>query len=216
MDCPHCGALLPEDQKTCPACGGQARKRGFWRRLWQFLLPVLTTRTKVIFTTKVEKFTFINQEPGKEQKFYSFDELPPELRVKVEEARATGQVQMLHLDEIPPELRAKMEEAKALGKSQLVTIDQFSPELSAKVKDAITSGQAVATQSFSFQGPDGKGQVYHSLEELPPELRAKIEDAIKLGQSGATRLFSYEGPDGQKRTYHSLEEMPPDIRALFQ
>jgi hypothetical protein len=214
MDCPHCGALLPEDQKTCPACGGQARKRGFWRWLWQFLLRALTSRIKV--TTKLEKFTFINQEPGKEQKFYSIDELPAELRVKVEEARATGQVQMLHMEHIPPELRAKMEEAKASGKSQLVTIDQFSPELSAKVKDAITSGQAVATQSFSYQGPDGKRQVYHSLEELPPELRAKIEDAIKLGHSSANALFSYEGPDGQKRTYHSLEEMPPDIRALFQ
>ncbi len=216
MECSQGGALVPDDQEICPACGGQIRKRSLWQRVLQFLAPGKITRTKVIRTSTVENLTFIDKEIDKKRVFYSLDEIPPELRAKFEEAKSSGQGRLLRLDEIPSELRAKFEQVKGLGEWQLLLLDEMPPELRAKFEKAKSSGQAVTEEFFSYQGPDGKRQVFHSFEEVPPELRAKLEEAKKSGQGVARKLFSYEGPDGQKHTYHSLEEMPPDIQAVFQ
>jgi hypothetical protein len=218
MECSQCGALVQDNQGICPACGGQVRKRSFWQRLWQFLgLPEIA-RIKVIRKVKIENLTLLDPKTDKKKVFYSLDQMPPELRAKCEEALASGLGQMVNLEELSPELRAKVEQAKATGQWQLMTMKEMPPELQAKFDQAVASGHAITEEFFSFQSPDGKRQVFHSLDEVPAELRAKIEEARKLGQSSARRFFSFsfQGPDGQTHTYHSLEEMPPDIRALFQ
>jgi hypothetical protein len=215
MDCPHCGALLQENQEICPACGGQVRKRSFWQRLLKFFSPVQVTRTKVIRTSNlVIKNRFpLDKEGGKP---VILDDLPPELRAKVQNALASGQTPLISLGEIPAELQAIMKEAIASGKTQYLTLNEMPPELGAKFQEAIASGQGVAKQVISYKGPDGQMHTCQSLEELPEDIQAKFKEAFASGQGSDKQVFTYQSPDGQKHIYHSLEEMPEDVQALFR
>jgi hypothetical protein len=200
MDCSHCGALLQEGQRICPACGGAVRKPGFWRRLWQFFSSANATQVNVIRTAQVEKFTFIDGATGQEKACQSFDEVASQLQAKIKEAKASGQCQIFRLDEVPPELKKKFEEALASGKNPLLRPDEIPPEILSKLLE-----EAKSSGNLSFV----------PLNEIPAELRSQVEKAKALKQGTVKETFSFEGPDGQKHTYHSLEEMPPDIRAVF-
>jgi hypothetical protein len=215
MDCPHCGALVQENQEICPACGGQVIKRSFWQKLLKFFSPVQVTRTKVIRVGNVELkgITFTDEELAKSQ---ALADLPPDLRAKIQQAIKSGLPRLEFPNEFPPELRAKIEEALASGKTQYLTLNDIPDELRAKFQDAIASGQGVAKQVFSYQGPDGQMHTCQSLEEMPADIRDKLKEAIQAGQGDAKQVFSFQAPDGQKHVYHSLEEMPEGIRAFFR
>jgi hypothetical protein len=230
IDCPHCGALVQEGREICPACGGQVVKRSFWRRLLSFLLPLPLTRTKVTRTSKVVigKPLALNSLPPEfranvenalasgHSQVMTIGEIPPELRAKIQDAMKSGLPRLDLPDELSPELRAKIEEAVSSAKTQYLTLDQIPPELKDKFRDAIASGQGVAKQVFSYQGPDGQMHTCQSLDEMPEDFRAKLKAAITAGQGGTSQVFTFQGPDGQKHVYHSLEEMPEGIRAFFR
>jgi len=197
MDCPQCDALIEEGQQICPACGSEVRKPSCWRRLWKSLkfLPSIQITTRVTRTSEIEGKGFSLSVDRKTGKHVTTLMLP---------------------NEIPPELRAKLEEAIASGQKQLLSFDEIPPELWDKLKNAIVSGQGVAKQVISYRGPDGQTHTCQSLEEVPDDIRAKFKEAIEAGQGGAKEVFTYQGSDGQEHTYHSLEEMPEDIRAIFR
>jgi len=86
MYCSQCGTQLQEDQEVCPACDARVgkRKRGFWQRLLGFLGTPVSSTTTVI---KEEKIVFLNEKTGTRTVFNSFDELPPEIKSKFEQAK---------------------------------------------------------------------------------------------------------------------------------
>jgi hypothetical protein len=126
MDCQQCGALIEEGQQICPACGSEVRKPSFWLRLWKSLklLPSIQITTRVTRTSEVEgkglSFS-IDQKTGKHFTTLVLpNEIPPELRAKLEEAMASRQGQLLSLDEISPELQEMLQHGTASGQTKLL------------------------------------------------------------------------------------------------
>jgi zinc-ribbon domain len=123
MLCPECGSQVADGQKSCPECHFQIPKPGLLRRLRDFFGG---SRIKTFTTSRMlENLIFVDRTTGKRQVFNSLDEVPAEIRAKIQEAQAKGGIisrkssvvfmgsdgQEYHsLDEMPPQIRAMYEQ----------------------------------------------------------------------------------------------------------
>lgn len=91
--CPHCGAEVPKGWETCRQCLKALPKRSFLARLfgWFGGLPAVTTHT--VTQTQVTRSEYIEVvgEDGQRKVYHSLEEVPPEIRAKIEAARASSQ-----------------------------------------------------------------------------------------------------------------------------
>jgi hypothetical protein len=109
------------------------RKPGLLQRLWRFFFKsdpprwTISTGKTITLTKKVERVVYVDPATGQRQVFNSLDEVPADIRAKIEEARRQGTVtseQALFrfrgadgqehtyrsLEEMPPDVRAFYEE----------------------------------------------------------------------------------------------------------
>ena len=123
MFCPECGSQVDDEQENCPECRFQIRKPGLLRRLRNFFGG---SSTKTFITSRMlENVTFIDTATGKRQVFNSFDEVPSDIRAKIQEAQTKGGIisqkssvifrgadgQEYHsLEDMPPGIRAIYEQ----------------------------------------------------------------------------------------------------------
>jgi hypothetical protein len=123
MLCPECGSQVADGQECCPECRFQIRKPGLLGRLRDFFGG---SSTKTFITSRtLENVTFVDTATGERQVFNSFDEVPSEIRTKIQEAQAQGGItsqkssvvfvgadgQEYHsLEEMPPDVRAMYEQ----------------------------------------------------------------------------------------------------------
>ncbi len=135
MNCSQCGLHIPEGAQTCPSCRAAVRRPGFLERLFgrRTAAPPPPAPRQVIQRTEIkeEQFQIVNAA-GQPQVYHSLDEVPPELRPKIEEALraaasgaapgrkvrisvkdASGQERTYDsVEDMPPELRAAYERAR--------------------------------------------------------------------------------------------------------
>ncbi len=138
MYCSKCGTEIPTGQNTCPGCYAPVHKTGGWGgwlgSLLRKLFPVhvrlesggpgldgMRVETKVI--RKTEGVELTDGTTGETQVYHSLDEVPPEIRARIEALRASGEgvqgqqtitfknasgrEQTYHsVDEMPPDVRA--------------------------------------------------------------------------------------------------------------
>ena|SRR5437870_262133 len=121
MNCPHCGSELLSDQEICPTCFQRVKRPGFWARL--FGSQSQPSASRVIKVMEFKKTEIVTEKNGERRVYHSLDEVPPEMRAKIEEflTRETqgqasqtikvrdlsGREQTYHsLEELPPEMRA--------------------------------------------------------------------------------------------------------------
>lgn len=123
MYCSNCGHELLSDQEICPSCFQRVKRPGFFARLFGLgNKPPVQRITKVV---KVKQEIVTNQN-GERHVYHSLDELPPEMRAKIEEFQkraaqgqatqtfkvrdASGHEKTYHsLEELPPEMRKMLE-----------------------------------------------------------------------------------------------------------
>jgi hypothetical protein len=150
--------------------------------------------------------------------FKSLDELPPELRDKLEVDHtvrkshffqftgANGRKQTFHsLAEMPPDLRARFEEA--IKDRQAAVVSKDRPH---NLEDMVHSLE-LWDEPDAAVGAEGD----NSVEEIPPSALRRFEEAIEDAPPGESFMFRFRGPDGREQTFHSLEELPPEARAIY-
>ncbi len=133
MNCHQCGAEIPAGQNTCPMCYAAVRKPGWLSRLVSGLFrrgtggspeggltPGRATRHVV---QRSEQIEIVDERDGRRRVYHSLDEVPPEIREKIEAARARARptttrhtftmrdasgVERTYdsIDDMPPEVRA--------------------------------------------------------------------------------------------------------------
>lgn len=95
MTCSQCGAQLPQGTDRCPSCYYPVPRASFVQRILRalgFRVPaprtVVKTRTTEIRTERVEV-----QDPqtGQVRVYGSLDEVPADIRAKIEQAQSTAQ-----------------------------------------------------------------------------------------------------------------------------
>ena len=130
MNCPHCGNELLSDQEICPTCFQRVKRPGFWARLFGggSKPPV----SRVIKVTEFKKTEIVTQKDGERRVYHSLEEVPPEMRAKIEEFLTreaggqasqtikvrdlSGREQTYHsLEELPPEMRALLKDIQDEG-----------------------------------------------------------------------------------------------------
>ena len=151
MLCPECRSQVADGQESCPECRFQIRKPGLLRRLRDFFSGA---NTKTLVTSRtLENVTFVDTATGKRQVFNSFDEVPSEIRAKIQEAQAQGGIvsqkssvvfrgvdgqEYYSLEEMPPDIRAMYEQI-------------ILPEIRAKV-----GALGIKTESSDTLHPQGR------------------------------------------------------------
>jgi len=193
MLCPECGTTVEDGERSCPNCSTRIRGRGLFRRLLDPLVrrlaayvkpyifirvsvtkgtpKTVVTTSNVIFRKKVERIVPVDSM----QVINSLDELPAEVRAKLEEARAQGKL----FAEKTTERFTVVD--PATGKEQVFhSLDELPPEVRAKFGEALAQAKIPSEQPlFRIQGLDGKElATYRSLEEMPPNMRAIMEQMI--------------------------------------
>lgn len=125
MNCRNCGSPIPEGQDPCPQCFTPVRKAGFLARLFGQMLrgqnqPVAINVEKTLIR-RAEHIEVVD-ESGERQVFHSIDDLPPDIRSRIESLRSgapdvpfretftfkdeTGQERTYHsVEEMPAEVR---------------------------------------------------------------------------------------------------------------
>ncbi len=129
MQCPKCHAEVPEGSGRCPQCLNLVKPEGFFHRLLRTfsVKSPIQVRVKVTHNTG---FNYHDMRSGQDKVYHSMDEVPQELRDKIEQARAAGKVvtrqkfvfrdasgqeRTYHsLEEMPLEVRAIFEKARGL------------------------------------------------------------------------------------------------------
>jgi hypothetical protein len=146
MLCPECGSRVDDGQERCLECRFQIRKPGLLRRLWNFFSGA---KTKTLVTSPtLEYVTFVDGASGKRQVFTSFEEVPPDILVKIQEAQAQGKIvsqensfifqgadgqehRYHSLEEMPSDIRAMYEQIvlpQIRAKVQAFGIKKESPD----------------------------------------------------------------------------------------
>ncbi|MBN1341221.1 MAG: zinc ribbon domain-containing protein [Phycisphaerae bacterium] len=132
MYCRKCGAEIPEAQNTCPGCYAPVPRPGLLSRLKDWLFSKLPDEDngsgarRGRFTTtvvrEVQNIRVADPRTGEERVYHSLDDVPPEIRERIEALRAdasatgasqtftfqdaSGQTRTYHsVDEMPPDVR---------------------------------------------------------------------------------------------------------------
>lgn len=133
MDCWKCGAEIPEGQNVCPRCYAPVRKPGLLSRLLGSLFQGSARerapagghieRFDSNVLRRVQRIRVADPITGEERVYQSLDEVPPEIRARIEALRSgEGQVQARQtftfrdesgnertyhsVEEMPPDVRA--------------------------------------------------------------------------------------------------------------
>lgn len=139
MYCQKCGAEIPTGQNVCRKCYAPVRRGGWLGRLLGGLFggrssgslpgPPGTGRMQANVVRRTEHIQLTDATTGEKRVYHSLDEVPPEIRERIEELRAeggggqtqqtitfrdaTGGEQTYHsVDEMPPDVRAIYERIK--------------------------------------------------------------------------------------------------------
>ncbi len=139
MYCQKCGAEIPAGQNVCPKCYTPVRGSGLFGRLLGWLFgrrssaplpgPPGTGRMQTNVVRRTEHIQLTDATTGEKRVYHSLDEVPPEIRERIEALRAegggaqtqqtvtfrdgTGREQTYHsVDEMPPDVRAIYERIK--------------------------------------------------------------------------------------------------------
>ena len=134
--CQQCGAEIPEGQNVCPGCYAPVRKPGLLSRLLGSLFKPRRTGPPLYgsgggpaerrVVRRVQKIRIKDGATGEERVYDSLDDLPPEIRERIEAMRADGgpgraqrtftfrgadgQERTYHsVEEMPPDVRAVYE-----------------------------------------------------------------------------------------------------------
>ncbi len=88
MTCDHCGSRIPEDAESCPYCRAPVREPGLLERLFRWLgAPRKASPARVIRKTEIREQRFETVDAAGQRHVYrSLDEVPPDLRPRIEEA----------------------------------------------------------------------------------------------------------------------------------
>lgn len=89
MNCSQCGLHIPEGAQTCPNCRAPVRRPGFLERLFGRLAaarPPAAPRPVIQRAEITEQRFQIVDAAGQRGVYHSLEEVPPELRPKIEEA----------------------------------------------------------------------------------------------------------------------------------
>ena len=134
MTCGHCGSRIPDEAQSCPYCRAKVGEPGLLERLFGWLAaPRKPSAARVIRKTEIREQRFeIVDATGQRQVYHSLDEVPPELRPKIEEAMrareqdaapggsvkitvkdSSGREQTYNsVEEMPPDVRAIYEQVR--------------------------------------------------------------------------------------------------------
>ncbi len=134
MNCPECGNPVAEEERFCRKCYTIIEPPSLWRRFLAMFQPTIKTRDVQIIkkvVTKQETVTYTDPQ-GQRHVYHSLEEVPPELRAKIEAARAealkkgqgtsqtftvrdaSGIEHIYHsLEEMPPYIRAMVEQIRS-------------------------------------------------------------------------------------------------------
>ena len=114
--CAHCQAVIPEGQRACLCCGEPIAQEGLVSRFFQWLVDWALRHG----WATIDGLPAPGRPATKRQVFTSWDDVPPEVREQIDEARRTGGTVIRFRDEtgedrsfgswdeVPEHLRAKI------------------------------------------------------------------------------------------------------------
>jgi hypothetical protein len=130
---------------------------------------------------KIKESTWtLKEDSGVERTFHSLDEMPPEMRARIEQAlkdRGAGQGPEAETNVTIQWLESvSLSEGKSeIGRTKVV--DEIPTELRQQLEQ-LASPHYSGKFTFKFRGPDGRERTYHSLDELPPDARAVYDQLL--------------------------------------
>jgi len=142
IHCRQCNASIPEGRRACICCGELVSREGLLSRIGKRLLEWCFRNRPI----KIKGLSFEGQPVVKQHVYKSWDEVPPELAAKIEQARQAGGTVIQFSDNTtadPQTFRSWDEVPEELKKSIPAKMRE---QIAAELDRAIQQGDPVATE----------------------------------------------------------------------